>query len=136
MAGNRSRSKSIINMDALVANVASCNSISSSMEVLVARLDQRGKRRRQQQLDQQRSVPQFAGHHGPREEGWHAIIESSNIATVQTSKGLVDNVYFVPVRAKAVLKIIKKVKPEGILIDSIIDTEDREKSSAKLDEIG
>ncbi|KAE8950791.1 hypothetical protein PR002_g31428, partial [Phytophthora rubi] len=82
------------------------------------------------------SVPQFAGHHGPREEGWHAILESSNIATVQTSKGLVDNVYFVPVRAKAVLKIIKKVKPDGILIDSIIDTEDREKLSAKLDEIG
>ncbi|KAE9068679.1 hypothetical protein PF005_g4095 [Phytophthora fragariae] len=71
-----------------------------------------------------------------REESGHAILVSSNIAMVQTSKGLADKVYFVPVRAKAVLKIIKKVKPDGILIDSIIDTEDRDKLSAKLDEIG
>ncbi|KAE8960220.1 hypothetical protein PR003_g31705 [Phytophthora rubi] len=57
-------------------------------------------------------------------------------ASTPTSKGLADKVYFVPVRAKAVPKIIKKVKPDGILIDSIIDTEDRDKLSAKLDEIG
>ncbi|KAE8952413.1 hypothetical protein PR002_g32684 [Phytophthora rubi] len=78
MAGNRSRSKSIINMDALVANVASCNSISSSMEVLVARLDQRGKRRRQTKLVvQQHGRPRYRARPTSRAATWRAAPQAA-----------------------------------------------------------
>ncbi|TMW65624.1 hypothetical protein Poli38472_008266 [Pythium oligandrum] len=51
-----------------------------------------------------------------KEEGVQVILVNPNIATVQTSKGLADKVYFVPVRASTVLEIIKKEKPDGILV--------------------
>lgn len=51
-----------------------------------------------------------------KEESIEVILVNPNIATVQTSKGLADKVYFVPVRASTVLDIIKKEKPDGILV--------------------
>ncbi|KAH9159436.1 hypothetical protein LEN26_002346 [Aphanomyces euteiches] len=103
-----------------------------------------------------------------KEEGIQVILVNPNIATVQTSKGLADKVYFVPVRASTVLEIIKKERPDGILVSMggqtalnvgieletsgalaannvrvmgtpisvVIDTEDRERFSEKLAEIG
>lgn len=103
-----------------------------------------------------------------KEEGIEVILVNPNIATVQTSKGLADKVYFVPVRRQAVVEIIKKERPDGILVSmggqtalnvgielfengdlerynvevlgtpipTIIDTEDRERFAAILDEIG
>ena len=46
-----------------------------------------------------------------KEEGIEVILVNPNIATVQTSKGMADRVYFVPVRATTVLDIIKKERP-------------------------
>ncbi|EQC32261.1 aspartate carbamoyltransferase [Saprolegnia diclina VS20] len=103
-----------------------------------------------------------------KEEGIQVILVNPNIATVQTSKGLADKVYFVPVRASTVLEIIKKERPDGILVSMggqtalnvgielwesgaleahnvrvmgtpisvVIDTEDRERFSERLAEIG
>ncbi|PKP45941.1 MAG: carbamoyl phosphate synthase large subunit [Bacteroidetes bacterium HGW-Bacteroidetes-11] len=51
-----------------------------------------------------------------REEGIHTILINPNIATVQTSKGVADTVYFLPVTADFVTKIIEKERPEGILL--------------------
>jgi carbamoyl-phosphate synthase large subunit len=102
-----------------------------------------------------------------REEGIETILINPNIATVQTSEGIADKIYFLPVTAYFVEKVIKKEKPDGILlsfggqtalncgielfrqnilkdnnvrvlgtpIQSIMDTEDREKFVHKLNEI-
>lgn len=102
-----------------------------------------------------------------REEGIETILINPNIATVQTSEGIADKIYFLPVTDYFVEKVIKKEKPDGILlsfggqtalncgielfrknilkdnnvkvlgtpIQSIIDTEDREKFVNKLKEI-
>ncbi len=102
-----------------------------------------------------------------KEEGIESILINPNIATVQTSEEIADKVYFLPVTPYFVEKVIKKEKPQGILlafggqtalncgiklfeqdilknnnvevlgtpIQSIIDTEDREKFVEKLDEI-
>jgi len=51
-----------------------------------------------------------------KEEGIEVILINPNIATVQTSKGMADKVYFLPVTPKFVLEVIKKERPEGILI--------------------
>lgn len=51
-----------------------------------------------------------------KEEGIEVVLINPNIATVQTSKGLADKVYFVPVRASTVLEVIKKENPDGILV--------------------
>lgn len=101
-----------------------------------------------------------------KEEGIYTILVNPNIATIQTSKGLADKVYFLPVTADFVLKIIKHEKPDGIYctfggqtalgvgiklkdefakygvkvlgtpIETIITTEDREMFARAMEEIG
>ena len=103
-----------------------------------------------------------------REEGVKTILVNPNIATVQTSEGVADKVYFLPVTPRFVERILKKEHPDGILlsfggqtalncgveqfrtgvlekygvkvlgtpVETIIDTEDRERFIARLDEIG
>jgi carbamoyl-phosphate synthase large subunit len=102
-----------------------------------------------------------------REEGIFTILINPNIATVQTSEGMADKIYFLPVTPFFVEKVIEKEKPEGILLSfggqtalncgialyqsgvldkhnvkvlgtpvrAILDTEDRELFTRKLDEI-
>ncbi|KAL1934666.1 hypothetical protein VTP01DRAFT_6848 [Rhizomucor pusillus] len=49
-----------------------------------------------------------------KEEGIYTILINPNIATIQTSKGLADKVYFLPVTPDFVRKVIKFEKPDGI----------------------
>ena len=51
-----------------------------------------------------------------REEGISTVLVNPNIATIQTSKLLADQVYFLPVNAFFVEKIIEKERPDGILL--------------------
>lgn len=51
-----------------------------------------------------------------KEEGKTVILVNPNIATIQTSKGLADEIYFLPVTAYFVAKVIAKEKPDGILL--------------------
>ncbi len=51
-----------------------------------------------------------------KEEGKTIILVNPNIATIQTSKGLADTIYFLPVTAEFVTRIIEKEKPDGILL--------------------
>jgi carbamoyl-phosphate synthase large subunit len=51
-----------------------------------------------------------------KEEGINIILVNPNVATVQTSKGLADTVYFLPVTEYFVEKIIAKEQPDGILL--------------------
>ncbi|GAA6005743.1 hypothetical protein JCM10207_005319 [Rhodosporidiobolus poonsookiae] len=101
-----------------------------------------------------------------KEEGIYTILINPNIATIQTSKGLADKVYFLPVTADSVRKVIEHERPDGIYvtfggqtalsvgiqlkdefeglgvkvlgtqIDTIITTEDRELFDQALKEIG
>jgi carbamoyl-phosphate synthase large subunit len=102
-----------------------------------------------------------------REEGIFTILINPNIATVQTSDGMADKIYFLPVTPFFVEKVIEKERPEGILlsfggqtalncgialyqsgvlekhgvkvlgtpVQAILDTEDRQLFTRKLDEI-
>lgn len=101
-----------------------------------------------------------------KEEGIYTILINPNIATIQTSKGLADKVYFLPVTADFVRKVIQKEQPDGIYvtfggqtalqvgiqlkdefeglgvkvlgtpIDTIITTEDRELFARSMESIG
>lgn len=101
-----------------------------------------------------------------KQEGIYTILVNPNIATIQTSKGLADKVYFLPVTPEFVLKIIKHEKPDGIYctfggqtalnvgiklkdefsklgvkvlgtpIETIITTEDREMFARAMEQIG
>ncbi|ODV95474.1 hypothetical protein PACTADRAFT_43112 [Pachysolen tannophilus NRRL Y-2460] len=101
-----------------------------------------------------------------KEEGIYTILINPNIATIQTSKGLADKVYFLPVNADFVRKVIRHEKPDAIYvtfggqtalgvgiklkdefeslgvkvlgtpIDTIITTEDRELFARSMEEIG
>ncbi|KAH9927604.1 carbamoyl-phosphate synth [Fomitopsis serialis] len=101
-----------------------------------------------------------------KEEGIYTILVNPNIATIATSKGLADKVYFLPVTPEFVRKIIKYEKPDGIYvtfggqtalnvgiklkdefealgvkvlgtpIDTIITTEDRQLFASAMLEIG
>ena len=103
-----------------------------------------------------------------REEGVRTVLVNPNIATVQTSEGVADKVYFLPVTPEFVEKVIEKERPGGILlsfggqtalncgvelfrrgvlarygvavmgtpVETIIDTEDRERFVERLSEIG
>ncbi|NLB03061.1 MAG: hypothetical protein GX841_06725, partial [Bacteroidales bacterium] len=51
-----------------------------------------------------------------REEGIETVLINPNIATVQTSEGVADTVYFLPVTPYFVEKVIQKEKPQGILL--------------------
>ena len=100
-----------------------------------------------------------------REEGIYTVLINPNIATIQTSKGLADKVYFLPVNADFVRKVIKYESPDSIYvtfggqtalqvgiqlkdeferlgvkvlgtpIDTIVTTEDRELFSRSMDSI-
>jgi carbamoyl-phosphate synthase / aspartate carbamoyltransferase len=101
-----------------------------------------------------------------KEEGIYTILINPNIATIQTSKGLADKVYFLPVNAEFVRKVIKQERPDAIYvtfggqtalqvgiqlkdefeglgvkvlgtpIDTIITTEDRELFARSMESIG
>jgi carbamoyl-phosphate synthase/aspartate carbamoyltransferase len=101
-----------------------------------------------------------------QQEGIYTILINPNIATIQTSKGLADKVYFLPVTAEFVRKIIKYEQPDAIYvtfggqtalqvgielrdefeamgvkvlgtpIDTIITTEDRELFARSMESIG
>jgi carbamoyl-phosphate synthase/aspartate carbamoyltransferase len=101
-----------------------------------------------------------------KQEGIYTILINPNIATIQTSKGLADKVYFLPVNADFVRKVIQKERPDGIYvtfggqtalqvgiqlkdefeglgvkvlgtpIDTIITTEDRELFARSMESIG
>ncbi|GMG39995.1 unnamed protein product [Ambrosiozyma monospora] len=101
-----------------------------------------------------------------KEEGIYTILINPNIATIQTSKGLADKVYFLPVTAEFVRKVIKHERPDAIYctfggqtalsvgielkdefeslgvkvlgtqIDTVITTEDRDLFAKAMDEIG
>ncbi len=51
-----------------------------------------------------------------REEGISSVLINPNIATIQTSEGIADKVYFLPVTPHFVTEIIKKERPDGILL--------------------
>ena len=51
-----------------------------------------------------------------REDGITTVLVNPNIATIQTSEGFADKVYFLPIAAKFVEKVIKKEKPDSILL--------------------
>ncbi len=51
-----------------------------------------------------------------REEGIYSVLINPNIATIQTSEGIADQVYFLPVNTYFVTEIIKKERPDGILL--------------------
>ncbi|OAX79365.1 protein pyrABCN [Emergomyces africanus] len=101
-----------------------------------------------------------------KEEGIYTVLINPNIATIQTSKGLADKVYFLPVNADFVRKVIKHERPDAIYvtfggqtalqvgiqlkdefeelgirvlgtpIDTIITTEDRELFARSMESIG
>ncbi|KAL8731481.1 MAG: hypothetical protein Q9181_004292 [Wetmoreana brouardii] len=101
-----------------------------------------------------------------RQEGLYTILINPNIATIQTSKGLADKVYFLPVTRDSVTKIIKHERPDAIYvtfggqtalqvgiqmkdefaalgvkvlgtpIDTIVTTEDRELFARSMESIG
>ena len=101
-----------------------------------------------------------------KEEGIYTILLNPNIATIATSKGLADKVYFLPVTPEFVRKIIQYEKPDGIYvtfggqtalnvgiklkdefaalgvrvlgtpIETIIATEDRQLFAAAMEQIG
>lgn len=51
-----------------------------------------------------------------REEGIETVLINPNIATIQTSKGMADKIYFLPVTPYFVEQVIKKEKPEGVML--------------------
>ncbi|TVY19993.1 Protein pyrABCN [Lachnellula arida] len=101
-----------------------------------------------------------------KEEGIYTVLINPNIATIQTSKGLADKVYFLPVTADFVRKVIVRERPDAIYvtfggqtalqvgiqlkdefeelgvkvlgtpIDTIITTEDRELFARSMESIG
>ena len=101
-----------------------------------------------------------------KEEGIYTVLINPNIATIQTSKGLADKVYFLPVTSDSVRKVISHERPDAIYvtfggqtalqvgiqmkdefsalgvrvlgtsIDTIITTEDRELFARSMESIG
>ena len=51
-----------------------------------------------------------------REEGKYSVLINPNIATVQTSEGVADKIYYLPVTPEYVEEVIKKERPDGILL--------------------
>ena len=51
-----------------------------------------------------------------REEGIESVLINPNIATVQTSEGVADRIYFLPVTPFFVEQVIEKERPQGILL--------------------
>ena len=51
-----------------------------------------------------------------REEGISSVLINPNVATIQTSEGIADKVYFLPVNTHFVTEVIQKERPDGILL--------------------
>ena len=51
-----------------------------------------------------------------REEGIRSVLVNPNVATIQTSEGIADTVYFLPITPKFITEIIEKERPDGILL--------------------
>ena len=51
-----------------------------------------------------------------REEGIYSVLINPNIATVQTSEGVADKIYYLPVTPEFVEQVIEKERPDGILL--------------------
>ena len=51
-----------------------------------------------------------------REEGIFSVLVNPNVATIQTSEGIADKVYFLPVTPYFIEEIIKKERPDGIML--------------------
>ena len=51
-----------------------------------------------------------------REEGISSVLINPNIATIQTSEGIADKVYFLPITTEFVTRVIEKERPDGILL--------------------
>lgn len=51
-----------------------------------------------------------------KEEGICTVLINPNIATVQTSEGVADQIYFLPVTPYFVEKVIEKERPDGIML--------------------
>ena len=51
-----------------------------------------------------------------KEEGIHTVLINPNIATVQTSEGVADQIYFLPVTPYFVEKVIEKERPDGVML--------------------
>ncbi len=51
-----------------------------------------------------------------KEEGCKVVLVNPNVATIQTSQGFADRVYFVPITLEFVSRVIEKEKPDGILL--------------------
>ncbi|XP_050186854.1 CAD protein isoform X1 [Myiozetetes cayanensis] len=51
-----------------------------------------------------------------KEEGIQTVLINPNIATVQTSKGLADKVYFLPITPEYVTQVIRNERPDGVLL--------------------
>ena len=77
-----------------------------------------------------------------KEEGISTVLINPNVATIQTSEGIADRVYFLPLNAYFIEEVIKKERPDGILlafggqtVEAIMYTEDRDLFVKKLNEI-
>ena len=51
-----------------------------------------------------------------REEGKRTVLINPNVATVQTSEGIADTTYFLPVTAEFVEKVIEKERPDAVML--------------------
>ncbi|NNE08827.1 MAG: ATP-grasp domain-containing protein, partial [Gemmatimonadetes bacterium] len=51
-----------------------------------------------------------------KEEGAEVVLVNPNIATIQTSEGLADKIYFLPLTADFVRRVIERERPDGILL--------------------
>ena len=51
-----------------------------------------------------------------KEEGCEVVLVNPNVATIQTSEGLADRIYFLPLTAHFVSRVIEREQPEGILL--------------------
>ncbi|MBO7647944.1 MAG: carbamoyl phosphate synthase large subunit, partial [Bacteroidales bacterium] len=51
-----------------------------------------------------------------REEGIRSVLVNPNVATIQTSEGIADTVYFLPITPHFITEIIKKERPDGIFL--------------------
>jgi len=51
-----------------------------------------------------------------REEGISSVLVNPNVATIQTSEGIADKVYFLPITPYFITEIIKKERPDGIML--------------------
>src|SRR3989338_1366531 len=69
-----------------------------------------------------------------REEGISTVLVNPNIATIQTSKGMADKTYLLPVTPYFVEKVIQKEKPDGIFLS--FGGQTALNCGVKLDEMG